>query len=124
VGGLGIDMMRILIVEDEPLLAMMLEESLGELGHEVAGSAATVEQGLAALDSTAIDMALLDFTLGENSDAVPIALRLQERGIPFAYLTGHRSLPQGRAIPPAPLLTKPFTLGELDATLRETKLAA
>jgi DNA-binding response OmpR family regulator len=116
--------MRIMIVEDEPLLAMLLEESLRELGHDVVASAATVEQGLAELDAREIDMALLDFTLGEDSDAVPIAVRLSERGIPFAYLTGHRSLPQGRAIPPAPLLMKPFTIDELDATLKGMKLAA
>ena len=122
--GLGTERMRIMIVEDEPLLAMLLEESLRELGHEVVASAATVEQGLAELDSVEIDMALLDFTLGDEGDAVPIALRLRDRGLPFAYLTGHRSLPQGQAIPAAPLLMKPFTIDELDATLKGMKLAA
>ena len=116
--------MRIMIVEDEPLLAMLLEESLRELGHDVVATAATVEQGLAELDAVEIDMALLDFTLGEDSDAVPIALRLYERGVPFAYLTGHRSIPQEHAIPAAPLLMKPFTIDELDATLKGMKLAA
>jgi len=116
--------MRILVVEDEPLLAMLLEESLIELGHEVAGSAATVEQAFATLDTEAVECALLDFTLADESNSVPVAARLQARGIPFVYLTGHHSLPSGEAIPPAPLLTKPFTLDQLDDALRGMPLAA
>ena len=116
--------MRILVVEDEPLLAMLIEESLVELGHEVVASAATVEQALEAIDAGGIDLALLDFTLADEADAVPVAERLRDRAIPFAYLTGHRSLPVGAGIPKAPLLAKPFTLDQLDGTLREMKLAA
>jgi DNA-binding response OmpR family regulator len=116
--------MRILVVEDEPLLAMLIEESLVELGHEVVASAATVEQALEAIDDRAIDLALLDFTLADEADAVPVAERLRDRGIPFGYLTGHRSLPLGMGVPKAPLITKPFTLDQLDGALREMKLAA
>lgn len=121
---MGRDDMRILVVEDEPLLAMLIEESLVELGHEVVASAATVEQALEALDAGGIDLALLDFTLADEADAIPIAERLRDRGIAFGYLTGHRSLPLGAGVPKAPLLTKPFTLDQLDGALREMKLAA
>lgn len=116
--------MRILIVEDEPLLAMVLEENLVELGHEVVGSAATADQGLAAAAAAEIDLALLDFTLGDMEDSAPVARALRDRGIPFVYLTGHQSLPQREGVPPAPLLTKPFTLAELETMLRGLKLAA
>ena len=116
--------MRILVVEDEPLLAMLLEESLTELGHTVAGSAATVEQALATLDSETVECALLDFTLADEANSLPVAARLQARGIPFVYLTGHHTLPGDQAIPPAPLLTKPFTLDQLDDALRGMPLAA
>ena len=93
-------------------------------GRSTVASAATVEQALEAIDSEAIDLALLDFTLADEADAVPVAERLRDRGIPFGYLTGHRSLPLGAGVPKAPLLTKPFTLDQLDGALREMKLAA
>ena len=116
--------MRILVVEDEPLLAMLLEESLAELGHEVIGCAATVDQAMITLDGIEIDFALLDFTLADDATSIPVAVRLRDGGIPFVYLTGHRSLPQGGEVPVAPLLTKPFTLDQLDAALRAVRLTA
>lgn len=103
---------------------MLLEESLGELGHEVVGSAATVDQAMVTLDTIQPDFALLDFTLGEDTTSVTVAVRLRDGGIPFVYLTGHRSLPQGGGIPDAPLLSKPFTLDQLDEALRASRLAA
>jgi CheY-like chemotaxis protein len=116
--------MRVLVVEDEPLLAMLTEECLAELGHEVAGSAATVDQAIAIIDTASLDFALLDFTLGDDATSAPVAHRLRAEGIPFAYLTGHHSLPPADDAPPAPLLTKPFTVEQLQETLRATRLAA
>lgn len=116
--------MRVLVLEDEPLLAMLLEESLSELGHEVVGSAATVEQAMNMLDAIELDFALLDFTLADDATAAPVARRLRDDGVPFVYLTGHRTLPLGEDVPLAPLLTKPFTLDQLDAVLRAVRLAA
>ena len=54
-------MMRILVVEDEPLLAMLLEENLADLGHDKVTAVATVDQALSALDEGPVDAALLDF---------------------------------------------------------------
>ena len=137
--GHGIGKMRILVVEDEPLLAMLLEESLAELGHEVVGCAASIDQAMlimdrvtldratidgATIDENALDFALLDFTLADDATSAPVAMRLRDDGIPFVYLTGHRSLPLGGDIPVAPLLTKPFTLDQLDEALRTVRLAA
>jgi DNA-binding response OmpR family regulator len=116
--------MRVLVVEDEPLLSMLLEENVTELGHEVAGTAATVDQALALLDDVEVELALLDFSLGHQTTSVPIAVRLRESGIPFLYLSGHRSLVEEGEIPPAPLLTKPFSLEQLDAAIRGMPLAA
>ena len=121
-------MMRILVVEDEPLLAMLLEESLAELGHEVVGCAASIDQAMATIDGAtidgiALDFALLDFTLGDDATSAPVALRLRDDGVPFVYLTGHRSLPLAEEVPVAPLLTKPFTLDQLDEALRIVRLA-
>ena len=122
-------MMRILVVEDEPLLAMLLEESLAELGHEVVGCSANIDQAMATIDGAtidgiALDFALLDFTLGDHATSAPVALRLRDDGVPFVYLTGHRSLPLGEGVPVAPLLAKPFTLDQLDKVLRTVRQAA
>ena len=112
--------MRILVVEDEPLLAMMLEECLEDLGHELAGSAATVEQAFNLLDSAALppDLALLDFSLANECNSLPVARRLRAEGVGFVYLTGHASLDSEADVPPAPILSKPFSHDQLDAVLR------
>lgn len=122
--GHGIEKMRILVVEDEPLLAMLLEESLAELGHDVVGCAASVDQAMLTLDDIELDFALLDFTLADDATSAPVAIRLRDEGVPFVYLTGHRSLPANADVPDAPLLTKPFTLDQLDEALRAVRLAA
>ena len=84
--------MRILIVEDEPLLAMLLEEIVDDLGHEPIGAAATVAQALALLDKASVDCALLDFSLGGTNTSIPVAERLALDRVPFTYLSGHSAL--------------------------------
>ncbi len=80
--------LRVMIVEDQPLIAMDLEAELMENGAEVACLATSAAQALAALDRVAIDAAVLDFDLdGETSDGV--AAELELRGIPFVFATGH-----------------------------------
>lgn len=111
--------MRILVVEDEPLLAMLLEENLADLGHETVGAAATVEQAMAILDEGPIDAALLDFSLGLNSTSAPVAHRLREVGTPFFYLSGHASLESTDNTPNAPLLIKPVSLVDLKTALAD-----
>jgi CheY-like chemotaxis protein len=112
--------MRVLVVEDEPLLAMLLEESLAELGYELAGSAATVPQALSMIDQAEVDCALLDFSLGRDSTSLPVANRLRDDGKPFYFLTGHLSLEGAPGLPQdAPMLTKPVSLGQLETALRE-----
>jgi DNA-binding response OmpR family regulator len=116
--------MKILVVEDEPLLAMLLEESLAELGHEISGSAATVDQALEMIAAEQPDFGLLDFTLADDATSAPVAAQLRAARVPFVYLTGHRSLPPGEVMTSAPLLMKPFTLDQLQTALRTVRLAA
>jgi len=111
--------MRILVVEDEPLLAMLLEENLTDLGHEPVGAAATVEQAMAMLDAQDIDAALLDFSLGHDSTSAPVAHRLRRIGTPFFYLSGHASLDAEDNTPDAPLLIKPVSLVDLKSALSD-----
>ncbi|QCI93807.1 response regulator [Novosphingobium sp. EMRT-2] len=109
--------MRVLVVEDEPLLAMMLEESLADLGHEVIGPAASAEHALSLLTDNPVEAALLDFSLGSDGNSVPVARQLRDAGIPFCYLSGHATLDAGTGAPDAPLLSKPVSMAALEDAL-------
>jgi DNA-binding response OmpR family regulator len=109
-------MARVLLVEDEPLIAMMLAEMLAELGHEVVGPARSVAEGLAALADGQPDMAVLDINLdGEMS--FPLADALEAAGVPHLFATGYgpeaaRARPVSR-----PVIAKPFSAADLAASL-------
>ena len=78
----------ILVVEDEPLLGMLLEDVLSDAGATVLGPAATVEQALALIGASEIHAAILDVNLrGVRSDAV--ASELAERGVPYVFATAY-----------------------------------
>ena len=97
---------RVLVVEDEPLVAMDVEASLAEAGCTVVGPAASVARALALVASEPLDAAVLDANLaGSPVDAV--AEELAARGVPFAFVTGYgrEALPARHAA--APMLTKP-----------------
>jgi DNA-binding response OmpR family regulator len=105
--------LRILVVEDELLVAMMIEDMLQTLGCDVVGPAATLEDALAAVEEQHFDAALLDANL-RGQDSSPIAEALVERHIPFLLATGYgASCASGTALDDAPRLRKPFGLGEL-----------
>jgi DNA-binding NtrC family response regulator len=79
--------MRILVVEDNYLIAMELENILRAAGHEVVGPFAAPEQAVEALVRETVDGALLDFRVGEGNSTA-IAAELVRRGCPFAFVTG------------------------------------
>jgi CheY-like chemotaxis protein len=108
---------RVLIVEDESLLVMVLEDVLPALGCEVAATAHSVESALAALaDDDRVDLAILDVNLA-GDDSFPIADALHARGIPFFFATGYGAsvLPERHA--DAPLIKKPYGQRDLEAAL-------
>ena len=77
----------ILIVEDEPLIAMMLEDFLESLGHIVKASCDNVADALVAVGKNGFDIAILDVNLkGEN--VWPVATELRQRGVPFVLASG------------------------------------
>ena len=81
--------MRILIVEDEALIAMMLADSLEDGGHEVMGPAATMTEALALCEGTLPDLALLDINLRDGSSGVDVARALFERwGVLSIFASG------------------------------------
>lgn len=106
---------RVLVVEDEVLLAMMLEDVFTDAGAHVVGPAATVEQALALIEAEVIDVALLDVCLrDQRSD--PVAEILRQRGVPYVLATGYNN-PQGAELASAPTLQKPYRFVEVEAAL-------
>lgn len=86
---IGLDGRRILVVEDESLVAMLLETILQDMGCDAIGPAATVEAGLElAQDAQAPDAALLDVNVA-GRPVFPVAEALQARGVPFVFSTGY-----------------------------------
>jgi DNA-binding response OmpR family regulator len=79
---------NVLVVEDDFLLASLLEDTVKDLGYAVVGPYSGLADGLKAARSPDIDFALLDFDLGEGSDSTPIAEALAARGLEFAFMTG------------------------------------
>lgn len=109
---------RILCVEDETLVAMLIEDILQELGCETIGPFAKASVALEALGSVQIDGALLDVNL-RGQDSYSIADALQRMGCPFLFLTGYGEEGVKPAYRNAPILQKPFNAGRVGAALRE-----
>ncbi len=110
--------LRILLVEDEMLVAMNIEDMLLDLGHEVAGLASRLTPALALARESRFDAAMLDVNLaGEAS--FPVADLLAERGIPFLFATGYGSVGHDANWRGAPTLKKPFETRDLQRALEE-----
>jgi CheY-like chemotaxis protein len=108
--------LRVLLVEDEMLVAMNIEDMLLDLGHEVAGLAGRLLPALALARETEFDAAMLDVNLaGETSFAV--ADILIERGIPFLFATGYGLQGIEENYRGHPVLQKPFRTADLGAAL-------
>jgi CheY-like chemotaxis protein len=108
--------LRVLVVEDEMLVAMNIEDMLLELGHEVAGLASRLGPALALARESRFDAAMLDVNLaGELS--FPLADLLIERGIPFLFATGYGRQGIDERYRRHPMLQKPFRTAELGAAL-------
>ncbi|MCW1988730.1 CheY-like chemotaxis protein [Bradyrhizobium diazoefficiens] len=113
---------RVLIVEDEMLVLMMIEDMLADLGCKSVTSAATVAKALALIDAQAFDFAMLDINLN-GSDSRPVAEGLSACGVPIIYSTGNTDHGSRDGYSDRPVLRKPFTYEELVAILTRLKLA-
>jgi CheY-like chemotaxis protein len=109
--------MRILVVEDELMIRMLLEDMLGELGHTVAAEAARIEEALDAAKNADFDIAILDVNLN-GQPISPVADALVARGMPFVFATGYgeRGLPEPYR--DRPTLKKPFQMDGLKQMLQ------
>ena len=97
---------RIMIVEDEALVAMVLEEQLEELGLSIVATCATVSEAMKAIDETSPGAAILDVNLGGQL-VYPVADRLSALGTPFVFVTGYGRESIDRRFSSAVVLEKP-----------------
>jgi DNA-binding response OmpR family regulator len=111
VGGL-----RVLVVEDEAIIALAIEDMLAELGFEVVGPALTLSEAERLASVEALDAAVLDINLdGKSSE--PVARALCDRRIPFCFSTGYESADVPGGFEAVPLLRKPYRSESLGSVL-------
>lgn len=104
--------LKVLVVEDEALIAMMIEDILIELGHSIVATAGRFDAALDHASKRTFDLAVLDLNLnGERTDAIAGALRA--RGIPFVFATGYGSAGVQDEWRDVPIVQKPFQPREL-----------
>lgn len=107
---------RVLVVEDETLIAMLAEEMLQELGCVVHGVVPNVAAALAATEAGGFDLGLLDVNVARES-VFPVADALVARGIPFAFASGYGEEELRPDLRGCPLVGKPYTVEDLGRAL-------
>ena len=116
--GLRLAAPRVLVVEDEMTVAMLIEDMVGGLSYEVAGVVSRLEDAMELLDSDSFDLALLDVHL--NGETVyPFASELEEREIPFLFATAYGPRGIAEEFRKYPVLQKPFGPVELRRALMD-----
>jgi len=113
--------LRVLVVEDEMLVALVLEDMLTELGHKIVGPASKVSVGLEIARRQEIDIAILDLNLAGDS-SLPIASALRARGIPVVFSTGYGRGGLPESFRDALLLQKPFLQLDVEDVIAQAKM--
>jgi CheY-like chemotaxis protein len=117
--------LKVLVVEDEALVSMLLEDMLGDLGCEIVGPIMRLKEALAAAEdpAQAMDIAILDVNLaGERS--FPVAEALERRGCLFVLATGYDDAGIDERWRNKPMLRKPFLPHQLEQVLQDALAAA
>ena len=112
--------LRVLVVEDEMMVSMLIEDMLSDLGCTVVGPASRLDEAMELAREAELDCAVLDVNLG-GQQIFPLADLLREKGAPFAFATGYgdaglRDVDRG-----SPVLQKPFREGDLARVLGELR---
>ena len=110
-------MTRVLLLEDETMIQMLIEDFVGDFGYEVLATS-NIEEALEVIENSAFDFALLDINLGDGTNSFPIAKILTERGISFAFMTGYHAQSID-GFEEVPKLSKPINFNLLEKTLKE-----
>lgn len=103
---------RVLVVEDEVLIAMLIEDMLVDFGHEVVGPAMRLHRALKIAQEEKFDLAILDVNLA-NEQSFPVADVLREKGVPFIFATGYGVQGVKDEFPDVVTLQKPFEARQL-----------
>lgn len=109
---------RVLVVEDESVVALFMEDLLAELGYQVAGIVARLDDAMARAGDGTFDVAILDVHL-QGEDVFPFAERLTEVGTPFVFATGYGERGILEGFRDVPTLQKPFTPDELGKVIAD-----
>lgn len=109
--------LRVLVVEDEYMIAYHLQNMLTELGHEVVGPVGHVKEALHLVQQETLDAAVLDINIG-GEDIFSVVKALDARRIPFIFVTGYDGKRLHNAYSERPILQKPFQKRDLQAVLR------
>jgi CheY-like chemotaxis protein len=115
--------LRVLVVEDEGLVAMLIEDMLTDLGHEVAAVASRIQEALQIAQTGTFDLAIIDINLN-GQPSYPIAEILRSRDIPFIFATGYGVQGVDIKFAKAPTLTKPFIITQLEELLSRVEYRA
>ncbi|MGK9052027.1 response regulator [Neorhizobium petrolearium] len=110
---------KVLVVEDESFVALMIEDMLEDLGCQIVASLARLKEACDIASTAELDVAVLDINLG-GERSFPVAHILQERGVPFMFSTGYGKNGVPAELSDAPVLSKPFSGKELEETLALT----
>lgn len=108
--------LKVLVVEDEALVSMLVEDMLTDLGCTIVGPAAEIEEALKLATSADIDAALLDVNLG-GRPIFPVADALRARGVPYAFASGYGEAGISEDHKGASVLQKPFREADLRRVL-------
>jgi CheY-like chemotaxis protein len=113
--------LRVLVVEDEAYIALMISDMLTDLGHQPVGPAMRLEEALEAARREPIDAAVLDVNLG-GAKSFPIADVLRGRRVPFVFATGYGVDGLSEAYRDVKTLEKPFAADQLACALDQAAL--
>jgi CheY-like chemotaxis protein len=111
-------MARILVVEDEMLVAMLIEDAIVDLGHEIVGPEMRLETALETAASEQFDFAILDINLA-GKQSFPVADCLSQRGIPFMFASGYGAAGLVDPYLSAKVIQKPFSPRQIEDALKE-----
>jgi len=109
---------KVLVVEDEMMIAMLIEDMLDEFGCKLVGPATNVPRALELIGKESIDVAVLDLNL-DGKDTYAIADALQRKSVPFIFATGYASTGRRQEYGNRPVLQKPFQARDLSTALTE-----
>jgi CheY-like chemotaxis protein len=109
---------NVLVVEDEMMIAMLIEDMLSEFGCNLVGPATSILRALDLIDKEQVEIAVLDLNL-DGQDTYAIADVLQRKNVPFVFATGYGSTGLRKEYGNRPVLQKPFQAKDLEIALAE-----